>query len=663
MGKQHSRFVVGTSTFATIALIGAAVVAAQAVPASAATGTGTAGSPGVSSPPVDERASLSKTTLNDRQLEAALPRAADVPSGYRAVTDNEPPTAPRGAGTPDVCPATAALEGKSTQSWVLNVIPTRAGLTPTSGLVFLSTVWQYPRATAAKSGEQQLATMLACGGVTNVKQAGVKSVLNVQAKRLSSSRVIQNIRVTKRSNPKKASSYSSVHTFVSGRFVIRISADRIGGAANPSKASKAKDERTIAALATLTARRLAHPVSPNSTEAITAPRAADATGSAPQYIDLNTVTGRAGSGDPWTVSLGDSYISGEAGRWGANVETVANWWMVDKGSNSYNDGPQGMSEQIKGCHRSNSAEVHIGNGVKGLNLACSGATVNSTKVDGVWKPGIDYATEPGGTRRGQASMLEDFAKGNNVKTVLLSIGGNDFNFGDIVEGCVTGYIKSMVSFGLWGGHCKNDKKLAALVSAERAKVVAASIAGAEQNIRTAMRNAGYADDAWKLVVQNYPSPIPNGDGFRYYQNPLRWTSGGCGFWNDDATWANTTVLNRVNQTVSNAADQSGLTNILKLDLSKTLIGHRLCENGVTSFWVDRSEKNQMIEGEWVQSIVAASWLYSGWEKQESLHPNYWAQLAFRNCIRQVYDLQTGGQCERVGNDWNANKEPNTVLRH
>ena len=35
----------------------------------------------------------------------------------------------------------------------------------------------------------------------------------------------------------------------------------------------------------------------------------------------------------------------------------------------------------------------------------------------------------------------------------------------------------------------------------------AAIAAAFQNVRTAMRNAGYADGSWTLLVQNYPSPL------------------------------------------------------------------------------------------------------------------------------------------------------------
>ena len=38
------------------------------------------------------------------------------------------------------------------------------------------------------------------------------------------------------------------------------------------------------------------------------------------------------------------------------------------------------------------------------------------------------------------------------------------------------------------------------------------------NLRTAMRNAGYADSAWTLLAQTYSSPVPRGAQIRYSQN-------------------------------------------------------------------------------------------------------------------------------------------------
>src|SRR4051794_19173966 len=77
----------------------------------------------------------------------------------------------------------------------------------------------------------------------------------------------------------------------------------------------------------------------------------------------------AAQSPPTVVSMGDSAISGEAGRWAGNTNQSSS--KTDAlGPSAYNDVPG--AESTPGCHRSKSAEVHIG-GVQSVNLACSGA--------------------------------------------------------------------------------------------------------------------------------------------------------------------------------------------------------------------------------------------------------------------------------------------------
>ena len=68
---------------------------------------------------------------------------------------------------------------------------------------------------------------------------------------------------------------------------------------------------------------------------------------------------------------------------------------------------RGTGEAIPGCHRSKSAEVHIGGGVKSVNLACSGARTYSRVSDGKFKPGIDFYNVGG--NKGQALALQELA--------------------------------------------------------------------------------------------------------------------------------------------------------------------------------------------------------------------------------------------------------------
>src|SRR3954464_14069446 len=80
---------------------------------------------------------------------------------------------------------------------------------------------------------------------------------------------------------------------------------------------------------------------------------------------------RPGSGTPNVVAVGDSYISGEAGRWAGNASSES--YVDALGSTAYYDNSANTGESISGCHRSKSYEGVIGGGVAAKDLACSGA--------------------------------------------------------------------------------------------------------------------------------------------------------------------------------------------------------------------------------------------------------------------------------------------------
>jgi len=358
-----------------------------------------------------------------------------------------------------------------------------------------------------------------------------------------------------------------------------------------------------------------------------------------------------GLGTPWVVTVGDSYISGEAGRWAGSSNTSSSYADA-LGSTAYYD--NGTGETITRCHRSKSAEAYVGGGVNGLNLACSGAKTSTfTDGDGNFKPGLDFYDDGAG-HQGQAKLLQSFAASHNVTMVVVSIGGNNFNFGSIVQSCVTDFLTSP---SWWKDYCYDDSSVTSNFTSSNIAAQRAKIATAYTNLRTAMRNAGYADSAWTLLVQNYPSPIPNGAGFRYSESGYtRQSTGGCGFWNADANWANSTALPTINGAVTGAAGDAGITNAETLNLASAFNGRRLCENtvglyeevGLTS-WTQATAVDRT---EWVNQIRTVSTCCSGspYYIQESLHPNYWAQLATRSCVRQAYNGGTprGGSCTIAG---------------
>ncbi|MHB8233410.1 MAG: SGNH/GDSL hydrolase family protein [Solirubrobacteraceae bacterium] len=382
---------------------------------------------------------------------------------------------------------------------------------------------------------------------------------------------------------------------------------------------------------------------------------------------LSSLTAQAradgpGSGSPWTASLGDSYISGEAGRWAGNTNGSSS--KIDAlGSKAYDDNAAGTAEQIAGCHRSKAAEVYIGGGVSGVNLACSGAKTSTFTEGSTFKPGLDFYNSSG--KEGQALMLQHFAATHNVKLVAVSIGGNNFNFASIVQTCVEDWL---LSPSWWPNYCNDDSSVTSNFTSSNVSRVKGEITTAINNVAQAMTNAGYSSSQYSIVVQDYPSPIPNGSGFRYSQNGYtRQEVGGCGFWNSDANYANEKMLPTIDSTVFAAAAASGLSNVKTLDLASAFNGRRLCEKGVglleeqgLSSWTSAGAVDKT---EWINQIRTLTAIFPPYEIQEDIHPNYWGELALRNCLTQAYNAGTprGGACTIASTGLNASGEPNMSL--
>ena len=370
-----------------------------------------------------------------------------------------------------------------------------------------------------------------------------------------------------------------------------------------------------------------------------------------------------GVGTPTVVTIGDSAISGEAGRWAGN--TNDSYTKVDAlGATAYHDVSGG--ESIPGCHRSKAAEAHIGGGVASMNLACSGARTytHGTGEDEDFKPGIDFYTDAQG-RKGQLVALQEYAATHNVTAVTLLIIANNYGFAEIVETCVVNWYTSP---SWWRNYCHDDSNISAKFTAANIEAETENYKNALLRVRQAMGNAGYADSQYTIIAQTYSSPIPRGSGFRYPETGYtRQTVGGCGVWNRDADWANDTVVPAMNNTIRNGAARAGLANVRILDAQNALVGRRLCENTVglleeqgVSSWQSRGAADKT---EWVSQIRTTSTITGPYQLQEDLHPSYWGQLALRNCLRLAYNggAPRAGTCTIAKKGLNARGEPQMTL--
>jgi hypothetical protein len=354
---------------------------------------------------------------------------------------------------------------------------------------------------------------------------------------------------------------------------------------------------------------------------------------------LPTKESQAGPTSPTTavVSLGDSFISGEAGRWNGNsLNLLGTRDGTDRAAScflifcSYDAARVYGSTHASGCHRSDvatikSATISVN---EKINIACSGArSVN------VWR-----ASQGGQSFKGeapQADQLLTIAQQKNVKLVVLTILANDVGFADHVVNCALDW-----TLGL--GPC-NPAQNAAL----QADMPGAmnGLRKSIDEIRAVMSAAGYSPSQWKFVVAGYSSPVPAAANVRYSGSD-RWWTGGCPFYDADFNWAKNVATPFIVDSMRQVAAEKG---VQFLDVRDALNGHEVCHRN--SALVGGSGPNSIVH-EWVR------WVNTGCcqgDAQESVHPNAFGQRAIGRCLTLMYAKTSGNwTCRNTpGGNFNA----------
>ncbi|MFD9263883.1 GDSL-type esterase/lipase family protein [Streptomyces sp. NPDC059538] len=323
-----------------------------------------------------------------------------------------------------------------------------------------------------------------------------------------------------------------------------------------------------------------------------------------------------GTGPTAVVSMGDSYISGEAGRWKGNSLTNSGSRIgTDRGwvSGSTYDPGKVYGATAGGCHRSDSAEVRSAGPIAdvAVNLACSGAV--SDNVFRASNGGVSFKGEAP-----QADQLATVAASHNVKVIALSIGGNDLGFADIIKDCA-------LDFVIWNSYCYDDQQYGV---DQKIDAVMGKVGKSVDEIRVVMRAAGYADSSYRIVLQSYPSPIPRGAENRYTQSDWsRLNTGGCPFWNRDSDWARDSLVPQIAGRIKQVAAAKG---VQFLDLRDMMQGREVCAKA--SKQVTTAVPASARTSEW------ARWIDNNETQgliQESMHPNYFGQRAAGRCLALV----------------------------
>ncbi|MER6913633.1 ricin-type beta-trefoil lectin domain protein [Streptomyces sp. NPDC000594] len=293
------------------------------------------------------------------------------------------------------------------------------------------------------------------------------------------------------------------------------------------------------------------------------------------------------------ISLGDSEISGE-------------------GVGTYEPGTDGPDNW---CHRSPDAAIHR-TGIAAditYNVSCSGAYTGNIRIGGTKQ----YADE-----LVQSDNLAIKARNTRIKMVLLVAGANDdLQFGPVMTDCVIRYVTLQ-------GPC--EPKYSGGWQARVDRLVP-KVQSTVRDLRTVMRDAGYADGDYKLVVMGYPSPI--GPDFRDNPNfPGKLICGGMGY-DADTVWGRNTAVPAFQRGMREVARATGA---VYLDNSRLFQGHEVC-----------------MEDPWVRGLYIDMGHFPPDENsvRQSFHPNARGHAAFASCLTQLYDsgLREAG-CAESGSD-------------
>jgi hypothetical protein len=314
------------------------------------------------------------------------------------------------------------------------------------------------------------------------------------------------------------------------------------------------------------------------------------------------------------ISLGDSYISGEAGRWSGNsVDGSGNRGGTDR---AYVAGPTGPtydparvygSTHATGCHRSDVAPItHVRQGAPlTLNIACSGAvTANVLRTSA---GGVGFKGEAP-----QNDQLTLIARAFRITAVVVSIGGNDLGFSSILTDCVLAFLNR-------GTPCSVTDRAQAEA---RLPGIRTAVGRVVDDVRATMAGAGYAPGSYRLILQSYPAAVPAPNGARYPEaGPDRQNLGGCPFLDADLRWAREGILLQLGLTLAAVAIDHGAQ---FLDLTAALRGHELCAATATQ----PTGTPDAATAEWVRWIDLAG---QG-NLDESYHPNAFGQAALGRCL-------------------------------
>ena len=357
-------------------------------------------------------------------------------------------------------------------------------------------------------------------------------------------------------------------------------------------------------------------------------------------------------GPPAVISMGDSMISGQGGRWNGNS-------LTDTGSRDGTDRACVPDPSSGGCSSDDASSIYLDGTAEDECLRSDIAEVMSAQIPGVVPVNVACGgavtadllpTSDGGqVFKGEPPQGDDLirlARRYDVKLIAISVGINDLGGGGAVIDCAEDFFVS-------------NRTCAATDQPKLAQEAAKVLLGIERVVadtRTTMRRAGYKPWEYRLVLQSYPDPLAPGSALRYREGDrVEKINDGCPFYGADATWIRDYDFALTADLVRKAA---AVTHTEYLDLTRLFDNHEVCSNhnGLVTSTSPPSPRTT----EWARFFsiqhTAAQAIPSGPSSVplmnskddglgEILHPGYFGQLALGGLLAR--DLCRAGRRPRL----------------
>ncbi|AOS63243.1 GDSL-type esterase/lipase family protein [Actinoalloteichus hymeniacidonis] len=282
------------------------------------------------------------------------------------------------------------------------------------------------------------------------------------------------------------------------------------------------------------------------------------------------------------VAMGDSTMSGE-------------------GAGDYEPGTHG--ENGNWCHRSPAALINLVEGEpidERINLSCSSARSEHLRLSGVGQHGTDS----------QTVQLDTLASEKRIRTVVIGLGANDDpRFSDVLGECFQAW------FARNGPACTHGEFEEEWL--DRVDRMVPKVTAVLDDVRSVLRDNGYPDSAYELVVQSYASPV--GADLRRDLAGLT----GCPFRTEDARWMQEVGVSALADGLRRAAEAADAR---FLDYSEAGVGRGACSaEDVSDEWFTRLTVDWSALEDQDRAPHAI---------QESFHPNAAGHRAFAQCLSE-----------------------------